>query len=218
MAPVALRRNQIRRRGLQARGVGGRVGVLALLLGPLLESPAGLADERVHAVDRDAADVAVVGEVFGARVGHGGDGEVGEAVQEAVAGVGGGATRVVAHADREDRVLGCGHGHSRTREHLQDDQPEAGRHGVGEPCERRVLAVAAQQVGVLLVAGGQQLGLEAEGDEPRRVGGVGGRDGRGGRRGTRLRLAPVDVLGHGRYSSLCCRWGRGWGLWWWATC
>ncbi|CAM5463448.1 hypothetical protein STENM223S_05940 [Streptomyces tendae] len=136
-------------------------------------------------------------------------------MQEAVAGVGGGATRVVAHADGEHRVLGGGHGHPRARGRLQDNKAEAGRHRVGEPREGRVLAVAAQQVGVLLVAGGQQLGLETEGDEPRRVGGVGGRDGGGGRRGTRLRFAPVDVLGHGRYSSLC--WGSvlRYGVRWW---
>ncbi len=163
---------------------------------------AGLADEGVDAVDRDAADVAVVGEVLGAGEGHGGDGEVGESVQEAVAAVGGGAAGVVAHADGEHGVLGGGDGHAGARGHLQHDQSEAGGDGVGEPRERRVLAVAAQQVGVLLVAGGLELGLEAEGDEPGRVGGVGGRDGgaRGRRRG--LRLTPVGVLGHGRGSSM----------------
>ena len=36
---------------LQARGVGGRVGVLALLLGPLLQPAAGLPYEGVDAVD-----------------------------------------------------------------------------------------------------------------------------------------------------------------------
>ena len=42
--------------------------------------------------------------------------------------------------------------------------------------EGGVLAVAAQQFGVLGVAGGQQLGLQPEGDEPGGVGGVGGGD------------------------------------------
>ena len=149
--------------GLQAGRVGGRVGVLALLLGPLLQPAAGLPDEGVDAVDGDPADVAVVGEVLGAGEGHGGDGEMGEAVQEAVGGVGGGAAGVVAHADGEDGVLGGGHGHPGARGHLQDDQAEAGGDGVGEPGEGRVLAVAAQQLGVLGVAGGQQLGLQPEG-------------------------------------------------------
>ena len=132
--------------GLQAGGVGGRVGVLALLLGALLQPAAGLPYEGVDAVDRDPADVAVVGEVLGAREGHRGDGEMGEAVQEAVRGVGGGAAGVVAHPDGEDGVLGGGHGHPRPRGHLQDDQPEPGGDGVGEPGERRVLAVAPQQL------------------------------------------------------------------------
>ncbi len=76
-------------------------------------------------------------------------------------------------------------GHPRARGDLQDDQAEAGGDGVGEPRERRVLAVAAQQLGVLLVAGGLQLGLQAEGDEPGGVGGVGRGDGRAGRRSRR---------------------------------
>ena len=84
VAPVALRRAPDPPGGLQAGRVGGRVGVLALLLGPLLQPAAGLPYEGVDAVDRDAADVAVVGEVLGARERHGGDGEMGEAVQEAV--------------------------------------------------------------------------------------------------------------------------------------
>ena len=121
--------------GLQAGGVGGRVGVLALLLGALLQPAAGLADEGVDAVDGDPADVAVVGEVLGAGEGHGGDGEMGQAVQEAVGGVGGGAAGVVAHADGEDGVLGGGDGHAGARGHLQDDQAEAGGDGVGEPGE-----------------------------------------------------------------------------------
>ncbi|GAA3100186.1 hypothetical protein GCM10010449_24260 [Streptomyces rectiviolaceus] len=127
---------------------------------------------------------------------------MGEAVQEAVGGVGGGPAGVVTHADGEHGVLGGRHGHPRARGHLKDDEAEPGGDGVGEPRERRVLAVPAQQLRVLLVAGGLELGLESEGDESRGVGGVGRGDG-GGRGGRRrcLRLAPRGVLcgvvGHG---------------------
>lgn len=51
---------------LQAGCVGGRVGVLSLCVGTLLQAAAGLAYEGVDAVDREAADVGVVGEVLGA--------------------------------------------------------------------------------------------------------------------------------------------------------
>lgn len=129
-------------------------------------------------------------------------------MQEAVRGVGGGAAGVVAHPDGEDGVLAGGHGHAGARRDLQDDQAEAGGDGVGEAAEGGVLAVAAEQLGVLGVTGGEQLGLQPEGDEPGRVGGVGGghrgvrgRDGGGGSRG----LAPRGVLGvvvaHGWVSS-----------------
>ena len=198
--------------GLQSGGVAGRVGVLALLLGPLLQPAARLADEGVHAVDGDPADVAVVGEVVGAREGQRGDGEVGQAVQEAVGGVGGGAARVVAHPDGEDRVLGRGHGHPGARRDLQHDQAEPGGDRVGEPGERRVLAVPADQLGVLGVPGGQQLGLEAEGDQPGGVGDVGGGDRRRGRRARRSVCRPVTYvcLGHLRRSSCVPPVGPGW--------
>lgn len=112
-------------------------------------------------------------------------------MQEAVGAVRRGAARVVAHADGEDRVLARRDGHAGPGRDLQDDQAEAGRDGVGEPGEGGVLAVAAQQFGVLGVAGGQQLGLEAEGDEPGGVGRV--RRGDGGRRGR----GPVGFVGGG---------------------
>jgi hypothetical protein len=119
------------------------------------------------------------------------------AVQEALARVGRRPARVVAHADGEHGVLGGGHRHPRARGHLQDDQPEPGGHRVREPRERWILAVPSQQLGVLLVARGLQLGLQPKGDEPRGIGGVGGRDGRVRRYGNGLRLTPLDVLGHG---------------------
>ncbi len=97
-------------------------------------------------------------------------------MQEAVGGVRGGAAGVVAHADGEDGVLGGGDGHSRAGRHFEDDQAESGGDGVGEPREGGFVAVAAQQFGVVRVAGGQQLGLEAVGDEAGGVGGVGGSD------------------------------------------
>lgn len=130
-------------------------------------------------------------------------------MQEAVGGVGGGAAGVVAHPDGEDGVLTGGHGHAGARGHLQDDEAETGGDGVGEPAEGGVLAVAAEQLRVLGVPGGEQLGLQPEGDEPGRVGGVGGGHRRGGldRRGRgRLHgLAPRGVLGvvvaHGWVSS-----------------
>lgn len=133
-------------------------------------------------------------------------------MQEAVGGVGGGAAGVVAHPDGEDGVLTGGHGHAGARGHLQDHEAEAGGDGVGEPAEGGVLAVAAQQLRVLGVPGGEQLGLQPEGDEPGRVGGVGGghrgrAGGHGGVRGSRRRvgLAPRGVLGvvvaHGYVSS-----------------
>ncbi len=95
-------------------------------------------------------------------------------MQEPVAGVDGGAAGVVAHADGEDGVLGGRHGHAGAGGHLEHDEPEPGGDGVGEPREGRVLAVAPQQLGVLGVAGGLQLGLQPERDEARGVGGVGG--------------------------------------------
>lgn len=52
--------------GLKTGGVGRRVGVLPLRLGALLQPAAGLPYERVDAVDRDPADVTVVGEILGA--------------------------------------------------------------------------------------------------------------------------------------------------------
>ncbi len=121
-------------------------------------------------------------------------------MQEPVAGVGGGAAGVVAHADGEDGVLAGGDGHAGARGDLQDDEAEAGGYGVGETAEGGVLAVAAQQMCIR---------DRPERDEPGRVGGVGGGDpgalrGRaGGRRD--IGLAPRGVLGvvvaHGRISS-----------------
>src|SRR5690606_25220034 len=65
--------------------------------------------------------------------------------------------------------------------------------------------------------GGLQFGLEAEGDEPGRVGGVGGRDGVAGRGRTCLGLAPLGMLGHGRGSLLrtvgTTRWAVGTTRW-----
>lgn len=97
-------------------------------------------------------------------------------MQEAVRRVGGGAAGVVAHADGEDGVLGGRHGHAGAGRDLQDDEPEARGDGVREPGERGVLAVAAEQFRVLRVAGGEQFGLEPEGDEAGGVGGVTGGD------------------------------------------
>lgn len=120
-------------------------------------------------------------------------------MQEAVAAVGGGAAGVVTHPDGEDGILAGGHGHAGAGRDLQHDQAEAGGDGVGEAAEGGFLAVAAQQFGVLGVAGGQQLGLESERDEARRVGGV--RRGHGvggpGRSRCRVGLAPRGVLGVG---------------------
>lgn len=149
-------------------------------------------------------------------------------MQEAVGGVGRGAAGVVAHADGEDGVLARGDGHAGAGGHLQHDQAESGRHGVGEPGEGGRLPVAAEQFGVFGVAGGQQLGLEAEGDEPGGVGRVGRGDGRGGRRVHRLvggaralrrvrggRLAPrvgvlCAVVAHDGRSLLRKGFGTGW--------
>ncbi len=183
--------------GFEAGRVGGGVGVLALFLGALLQTAAGLPDERVDAVDGDPADVAVVGEVLGARERHGGDGEMGEAVQEAVGGVRGGAAGVVAHAYGEDGVLVGGDGHAGARRDLQDHQAEPGGDGVGQAREGGLVTVAAEQFAVLGVAGGQQLGLEPEGDEARGVRGVGGRHGRRARRRGGAGRGPPRVLRRG---------------------
>lgn len=123
---------------------------------------------------------------------------MGETVQKAVGGVGGGTAGVVAHAHREDRVLARGHGHTGAGGDLQHDQAEAGGDGVGDAREGGVLAVAAQEFGVLDVPRGQQLGLEPEGDETGGVGGVRGGDGaRGGRGGVRAAAALGGVVTHG---------------------
>lgn len=102
-------------------------------------------------------------------------------MQEAVGGVGGGAAGVVAHPYGEDGVLVGGDGHADARRHLQDDQAEPGGDGVGQARERGLVAIPAEQFAVFGVAGGQQLGLEPEGDEAGGVRGVGGRHGCGAR-------------------------------------
>lgn len=137
---------------------------------------------------------------------------MGQAVQETVGGVGRRAAGVVAHPDGEHGVLGRRHGHPGAGGDFEDDEAEAGGDRVGEPREGRLLAVAAQQVGVFGVTRGQQFGLEPEGDEAGGVCRVGGGDsaarlvgkGRAGCLGA-ARLAPRGgvlclVVAHGRCS------------------
>lgn len=68
---------------------------------------------------------------------------MGQAVQEAVGGVGRSAAGVVAHPDGEHGVLGGRHGHPGAGGDFEDDEAEAGGHRVGDPREGGFLAVAA---------------------------------------------------------------------------